>query len=125
MKYLAIATTVLALSAGAAGAATVEFDVYAADHSIEGETGGSGLDTGISLTSGDSLTITVDPMDSWNIGIVEHDANGDRIDNGTTVHGPLTFYGLPLRPGRLSVKSTAHSSWSEPALMVSLHRQEI
>jgi len=71
-----IAATAALLLAGAAQASTV-FGVKAYDDSWNGGAG-AGLNTGITLTSGESFTVSVDPSDLWSAGALPRwsDANG-------------------------------------------------
>jgi hypothetical protein len=67
---------IAALTAGAAHALPVQFDVYAAANS---SSGGSGLDTGIAFTTGDSITVSADPLDLWNAGPLPRWSNADGL----------------------------------------------
>ena len=59
-----------------AAAVPMSFDVFAQANS---STGGSGLDTGISLTLGDVFTVTVAVDDLWNAGNLPRWSNADGL----------------------------------------------
>ena len=60
--------------------ATTQFVVQAAANSVSG---GTGLNTGISVVPGDLLTISVDPNDTWAAG------NGPRTSNANGLGNPF------------------------------------
>lgn len=74
---LVIAVLSSLLIATSAQAAPSDFDVYAFDHSSSGT--GVGLDTGITLNTGDFFTVTVDPNDLWSAGDLPRWSNADGL----------------------------------------------
>ena len=54
------------------------FEVKAKENS---STGGSGLNTGITLEKGDLLTVSVDPLDKWSAGGGPRESNANGLSN--------------------------------------------
>lgn len=84
MSSKKLATCVGALSAafvfglGApAIAAPISVDVFANQNS---STGGVALDTGIDLSAGDRLVVSVDPLDCWSAGAANRISNANGLD---------------------------------------------
>ena len=60
------------------------FSVYALANS---SSGGAGLDTGIFLSAGEMLTVSVDPNDLWNAGALPRWSNADGLVGGLIATG--------------------------------------
>lgn len=69
-------TAALLLTAGAVQAVPVSFDVYAAANS---SSGGTGLNTGLSFSTGDTISLSVDADDLWNAGPLPRWSNADGL----------------------------------------------
>lgn len=74
--------------------ATAQFVVKAKDNSI---TGGTLLDTGINLTPGKLLTISVPPDETWSAGAGQRTSNANGLSNplggnfGTFTHNGFSY----------------------------------
>ena len=75
MKYLAITAFAVGLAlAGSAGAANIVVDALGNSSS-----GGVGATTGLTLSTGQAFTVTVDPGDLWSAGALPRWSNADGL----------------------------------------------
>src|SRR5687768_2902483 len=72
-----------------------QFDVKAKDNSVSG---GTPLVTGITVTKGELLTISVSPDDKWSAGVADRESNANGLSNpfggsyGLFTHNGFSFF---------------------------------
>jgi len=72
-----------------------QFEVKAKENSVSG---GVPMVTGISVTKGELLTISVSPDDKWSAGAADRESNANGLSNpfggnyGVFTHGPFSFF---------------------------------
>ena len=72
-----------------------QFEVKAKENSVSG---GAPLVTGIAVTKGDLLTISVSPDDKWSAGVADRESNANGLSNpfggnfGVFTHNGFSFF---------------------------------
>lgn len=107
-KVIYIAVLVYLVTAAQVYAIPFTVDAY-----LNSSSGGTGLNTGISLTAGDLFTVTVDPLDLWNAGALPRWSNADGLDND-----PLYATGSDEsgQPAGTLIGGTSFGYWTQNGL---------